>query len=319
MALLREKRVGLMAKVDSQAQSLLDEWGRTPNPPLGELTAEDVRKDDASVQELSGVSENVFSVEDIAIPASDTSLQVRIYRPSAGPLPTLVYFHGGGFVIGPESYDIPLRSLTNKAGCVVVRVTCRLAPEYPYPTAVEDAYAAALWLKDNASQLNIDSRIAIAGDSSGGNLAAVVSRKLKEAKVFKPAFQILIYPMLDATASTASYQTFATGFGFSKEKSLWYFDQYLPGDADRHAADISPYWQTDYGDLPPTFVATAGCDPLRDEAEAYAERLELAGVPVKLKRYEGMIHGFFQMAGALNKGRELHDDISVYVRKAFGL
>jgi acetyl esterase len=308
-----------MAKADPQAQTLLDEWATHPSTPIQDLTAAIVRADDASVQALSGEAEDVYIIEPINLPPSLSHIHISLYRPSDQLLPLLIYFHGGGFVIGPESYDIPLRSLANKTGCIIARVTCRLAPEHPYPGAIEDAYAAYRWLADNAHQLNTDAtRIAIAGDSSGGNLAAVVSQKLKQQE-HQPAFQVLIYPMLDATASTASYQTFAQGFGFSKEKSLWYFNQYLPAHVDRRAEDVSPYWQTDYAHLPATFVATAGCDPLRDEAEAYTVQLELAGVPVKLKRYEGMIHGFFQMAGVLDKGRELHHDIGRYAQKAFGL
>lgn len=308
-----------MAKADPQAQALLDEWAAFPATPVEELTAEAVRAYDAGAQTLSGEPEDVLSVETISLPGNLSHIRVHVYRPSSESLPLLIYFHGGGFVIGPESYDLPLRSLTNRAGCVVANVTCRLAPEHPYPAAVEDASAAYEWLAGNAAQLGADPAcVAVAGDSSGGNLAAVVSRLLRGAER-EPAFQVLIYPMLDATASTPSYETFASGFGFSREKSLWYFGQYLPEGADPRSPDVSPYWQADLAGLPPAFVASAGCDPLRDEAEAYAERLELVGVPVKLKRYEGMIHGFFQMAGTLDKGRELHRDIGSYIREAFGL
>ncbi|MBX2867494.1 MAG: alpha/beta hydrolase [Acidiferrobacterales bacterium] len=309
-----------MAKLDPQAQTLVDAWANHPSTPIHDLTAAMVRADDASVQALSGEAEDVYDIEPIVLPPSLSQVHISFYRPSDQPLPLLIYFHGGGFVIGPESYDIPLRSLANKTGCIIALVTCRLAPEHPYPAAVDDAYAAYLWLVSNAPKLNTDStHIAIGGDSSGGNLAAVVSYKLKIQQERQPDFQLLIYPMLDAMASTASYQTFAHGFGFSKEKSLWYFDQYLPVHIDKRSAEISPYWQVEYAQLPATFVATAGCDPLRDEAEAYAERLELAGVTVTLKRYEGMIHGFFQMAGVLDKGRVLHKDIAIYVRQKFGI
>lgn len=307
-----------MAKANPQAQILLDVWAKQPSTPINELTATMVRADDASVQALSGQVEDVYAIEPVSLPPALSHIHISLYRPSNKTLPLLVYFHGGGFVIGAESYDIPLRTLANKTGCVIARVTCRLAPEHSYPAAVEDAVVAYKWLVDHAQQLNTDAaHIAIAGDSSGGNLAALLSQKLKQTD-YQPAFQVLIYPMLDATASTASYQTFAQGFGFSKVKSLWYFDQYLPASVDRRSENVSPYWQTDYHHLPASFVASAGCDPLRDEAEAYAERLELADIPVELKRYDGMIHGFFQMAGALDKGHELHDDIAAYVRKAFG-
>ena len=305
--------------VHPQAQALLDEWAASPTTSLETLTAEAVRADDAGVQALSGEPAAVFSVQDRRLPGDLSHIRVRVYKPlDQDNLPLLIYYHGGGFVIGPESYDIPLRLLSTTSGCVIANVTCRLAPEHQHPAAVNDALAAYEWLAENARQVGADpTRVAIGGDSSGGNLAAVVAQNTRETGN-NPAFQLFIYPMLDATASTPSYETFASGFGFGKEKALWYFRQYLPDGVDRRSPTVSPYWQKDLAGLPPAFIASAGCDPLRDEAEAYAERLELAGVPVTLKRYEGMIHGFFQMAGVLDGGRKLHRDIGAFVQKAFG-
>jgi len=182
-----------MAKTDSQAQTLLDEWAKHPSTPIQNLTATMVRIDDSSVQALSGEVEDVFAIEAISLPNSLSHLQISFYRPSVKRLPLLVYFHGGGFVIGPESYDIPLRSLANKTECIIARVTCRLAPEHPYPSAIKDAYDAYLWLAANAHQMNADAgRIAIAGDSSGGNLAAVVCEKLKQ-QTQQPAFLTVVF------------------------------------------------------------------------------------------------------------------------------
>jgi acetyl esterase/lipase len=155
------------------------------------------------------------------------------------------------------------------------------------------------------------------GDSSGGNLAAVVARSLSREDV-RLAFQVLLYPMLDATAGCPSYDRFATGYGFTREKSLWYFDQYLPADVDRRAPCVSPLFEADLAGLPPTLVVTAGCDPLRDEGEAYADNLRRAGVDVELRRYPGMIHGFFQMTAALDGARRLHDELAQWLTTRCG-
>jgi acetyl esterase/lipase len=158
----------------------------------------------------------------------------------------------------------------------------------------------------------LDAPVGLAGDSSGGNLVAVVARTLTQEEI-PLAFQVLLYPMLDATASSPSYDEFASGYGFSREKSLWYFDQYLPPEVDRRAPRVSPLFERHLSGLPPTLIVTAGCDPLRDDGETYARNLREAGVNVELRRYRGMIHGFFQMTAALDSARRLHDELAQWL------
>jgi hypothetical protein len=207
-----------------------------------------------------------------------------------------------------------LRELALSSGWLIVSPECRLVPEHPFPAAVEDALAVARWLNAEAPALGAaPAAPAVAGDSSGGNLAAIVTHALTRESV-PPSFRVLIYPMLDATASSASYDEFASGYGFSSEKSRWYFDQYLPPGLDRRTPRVSPLFDRGLGDLPATLIVTAECDPLRDEGEHHAASLRDAGVEVELRRYQGMIHGFFQMTGALAGSRRLHRELGEWMR-----
>ncbi len=199
---------------------------------------------------------------------------------------------------------------------MIVSPECRLAPEHPFPAAADDALAAVRWLKAEAAALGAsDTPPAVAGDSSGGNLAATVTHALTREGA-PPSFQVLIYPMLDATSSSASYDEFAEGYGFSSEKSRWYFDQYVPPGVDRRAPRASPLFDRALSGLPTTLIVTAECDPLRDDGERHANSLREAGVTVELRRYRGMIHGFFQMTGALERSRRLHRELGDWMREA---
>ena len=190
-----------------------------------------------------------------------------------------------------------------------------MLPSIRSPPRSDDALAAARWLGTEAAALGAsEAPPAVAGDSSGGNLAAIVTHALAR-EGSPPSFQVLIYPMLDATASSASYDEFAVGYGFSSEKSRWYFDQYLPPGVDRRAPQVSPLFDPGLGDVPATLIATAECDPLRDDGERYADALRQAGVAVELRRYPGMIHGFFQMTGALEGSRRLHRELGDWMAR----
>jgi acetyl esterase len=295
-----------VAEVDPEVRDLLDRWAATPARPVSELTADAVREDDLAVLELQRVPGALHSVCDVDAPGPAGPLPVRVYRPSAGRLHPVLFLHGGGFVIGREGYDAPLRELALSSGCLIVSPECRLAPEHPFPAAADDALAAARWLTAEALALGAScAPPALAGDSSGGNLAATVTHALT-GEGARPSFQVLIYPMLDATASSASYDEFAAGYGFSSEKSRWYFDQYLPPGVHRRAPRVSPLIDLGLPELPATLIATAECDPLRDDGERYAEGLRRVGASVELRRYPGMIHGFFQMTGALEGSCCLH-------------
>ena len=223
---------------DSEVRELLERWAATPATPVGELTAKGVREEDVAVLELQRRPAELYSVEDIEATGPAGTLPVRVYRPRPGRLPSVLFLHGGGFVIGRAGYDAPLRELALASGCMILAPECRLAPEHPFPAAVDDALAVARWLEDQAPALAASNAPpGIAGDSSGGNLAATVTHALTRQGT-PPSFQVLVYPMLDATASSASYDEFAEGYGFSSEKSRWYFDQYLPPGVDRRAPRV---------------------------------------------------------------------------------
>ena len=305
-----------MTKLDPEVRELLDRWAASPATPVSELTAEAVREDDLAVLDLQRAPGRLYSVEDLQAPGPAGALSVRVYRPRPERLHPVLFLHGGGFVIGRDGYDAPLRELARASGCLIVSPECRLAPEHPFPAAADDALAAARWLNAETSALGAShTPPAVAGDSSGGNLAATVTHALTREGT-PPSFQVLIYPMLDATASSASYDEFAEGYGFSSEKSRWYFDQYLPPGIDRHAPRVSPLFDRGLSDVPATLIVTAECDPLRDDGERHAKGLRQAGVTVELRRHPGMIHGFFQMTGALERSRRLHRELGDWMREA---
>ena len=303
-----------MVELDPEVRELLDRWALTPAMPVSDLTADAVREDDLGVLALQRTPGELQSLEDVGIAGPAGVLLLRMYRPRPGRLHPVLFLHGGGFVIGRDGYDAPLRELALASGCLIAAPECRLAPEHPFPAAVDDARAAARWLAAEAAALGASPAApAVAGDSSGGNLAAIVARELTRAGA-PPSFQVLIYPMLDATASSASYTEFAEGYGFTSEKSQWYFDQYLPPGVDRRDPRVSPLFDPDVRELPTTLIVTAECDPLRDDGERYARALREAGVQVELDRYPGMIHGFFQMT-ALEGSRRLHRELGEWMRK----
>ena len=305
-----------VAGLDPEVRELLDRWAAKAARPVSELTAEAVREDELAVLDLQRAPGELYSVEDVEAPGPAGTLPVRVYRPRPGRLQPVLFLHGGGFVIGSEGYDAPLRELALASGCLIVSPEYRLAPEHPFPAAADDALAAARWLTAEAPALGA-SRMpaAVAGDSSGGNLAAIITCALTREGA-APSFQVLIYPMLDATASSASYVEFAEGYGFSGAKSRWYFDQYLRDGVDRRAPRVSPLFDRSLSDLPATLIVTAECDPLRDDGERHATGLRQAGVSVDLRRYPGMIHGFFQMTGALEGSRRLHRELGDWMREA---
>jgi acetyl esterase len=303
-------------QLDSEVRELLDRWAAAPPIPASERTARAVREADRAVLDLQRVPGELHSVDDVEVAGPASTLRVRVYRPYPGRLHPVLFFHGGGFVMGRDGYDAPLRELALSSGCMIVSPECRLAPEHPFPAAVDDALAAARWLNSEAPALGAcNTPPAVAGDSSGGNLGAIVTQALTREGV-PPSFQVLIYPMLDATASSPSYDEFAEGYGFSGAKSRWYFDQYLPEGIDRRAPRVSPLFDRDLSGLPATLIVTAEFDPLRDDGERYAKDLREAGVMVELRRYRGMIHGFFQMTGALEGSRRLHRELGDWMREA---
>jgi len=267
-------------------------------------------------------ADDVARVRDRGIEGPGGHVPVRIYEPDGpGPHPGLVYFHGGGWVIGSvDSHDPLCRALTNATGAVVVSVDYRLAPEHTFPAAAEDAYAATEWVVARATELGVDpGRLAVAGDSAGGNLAAVVSLMARDRDGPEIAYQLPIYPVTDHTLAYDSYPENAE-WGPTSQAMGWFWDHYLARDVDAYNPYAAPLWARSLSDLPPATVVTAGFDCLRDEGAAYAERLEAEGVEATRRHYEGMTHGFMSILGDpdLSRAREAVDDVAADLADAFG-
>ena len=298
--------------VDPEAQAYLE---RTAGlPPVYEVDiAEGRRANDETAAALFGPTDPIASVEDLAVAGPGGELALRVYRPrEQDDLPTLVYFHGGGWVLGSlETHDGVCRALAARAGCRVVAVDYRLAPEHRFPAAVEDAWFATVW----ASRLG--GQLAVGGDSAGGNLAAVVALRARDEGAPALDLQLLVYPVTDADLDRPSYVEFAAGFGLTREAMRWYWLQYLGPDGDGADSAASPLRAADPAGVAPALVITAGCDPLRDEGEEYASRLGDAGVPVTTSRYDGLIHGFFRMPAVLSRADAALDEAAAALRKAF--
>ncbi len=248
----------------------------------------------------------VGAVEDIEIPGPDGPIGARVYRPEGpgGDLPTVMLFHGGGWVIGDiETHDNMARSLCRDCSAVVVSVDYRLAPEAPFPAAVDDALAATRWVGEHLADFGGSDRLAVAGDSAGGNLAAVVTQQLRDTGGPAIAAQLLVYPACDVTGEYPSRHENAAGYFLDLPTMAWFLNHYAADAAMHEDPRLSPLQHGDLGGLPPAVVVTAEYDPLRDEGEAYAKALAAAGVPVEGKRFDGMIHGFFDM-GAFSPGAQ---------------
>jgi acetyl esterase len=264
-------------------------------------------------------AEPVHEVVDRTIPGPAGEIPVRIYRPAAdAPVPVLVWFHGGGWTIGSlDTHDNTCRALVNAVGSVVVSVDYRLAPEHKFPCAVDDALAATAWVAEHAAELGADpARLGVAGDSAGGNLAAVVSLLARDAGAPELAFQLLVYPVTDYEFESESMVANATGYFLELESMRWFYRQYLNDETDGADWRFSPIRAGDLSGVPPAFVLTAEFDPLRDQGEAYARKLEAAGVPVELRRYDGVFHGFFGMRDLMEPAQEAFDDVAKAVRTA---
>ena len=286
--------------LDPQAKVFLEQLSALGGPPMSELTPAEARAQMAMLAGMASRPPTRVPTVDREVPGPGGAIPVRIYQPSSTePLPIVVFFHGGGWVIGDlETHDGLGHTLASGVPAVVISVDYRLAPEHPFPAAVDDCEAVTTWAAEHASELGGDAaRLAVAGDSAGGNLAAVVSRRARDAGGPAIAFQLLVYPVTDATCSSASYRENADGYLLTADSMRWFLDHYLGADRQdkERLADVSPLHTDDLQGLPPALVVTAEFDPLRDEGEAFAERLKAAGVEVEVSRYAGMIHGFWAM------------------------
>jgi len=275
----------------------------------------------ALVAATAAPRQEVAQVVDRTIPGPGGPVPVRIYTPSdPGPRGALVYCHGSGFVIFDlDSHDAECRALCNRAAATVVSVDYRLAPEHKFPAAVDDSWAALAWTAAHAAELGVDpARLAVGGDSAGGNLAAVIAQIARDRGGPRLAFQLLVYPVTDARLGHPSMDENAEGYGLTKAQMAWFIEQYVRSEADRLDPRCSPLLAKSCADLAPALVITAEYDPLRDEGEAYAQRLIAAGVRTTLTRYTGMIHGAFQMHGNVDAGRAMLEQAGAALRAAIG-
>ena len=305
--------------LDVNVRALLDQMKAAALPKLWELAPPAARAAMKS-RLLGGKESPIGKIENVGIPGPAGDIAVRVYTPldaKDAMLPGLVFFHGGGFVIGDlDTHDDLCRCLANGSGCRVVAVDYRLAPEHPFPAAVEDCWAAMKWIAEHASDFGIAGPIAVGGDSAGGNLAAVVAQ-LAKSEGPRIAFQLLIYPVTQLGGpEMPSMQENAKGYFLERESMQWFTRMYCPDAAQRSDPRLSPLIAKDLSGLPPAYVATAGFDPLRDEGKAYADKLDAAGVPVTHVNYPGMIHGFFSLRGLIPKAREAVAASAAAVRAA---
>ena len=290
------------------------------HPPLDQLSWPEARAEFEKLVRLTDLPARPLRVvQDREIDGPGGPLTLRIYRDHPGVLPALVYVHGGGYVVGSlNSHDAPLRQLAHEAQCVVVAVDYRLAPEHPCPAAIEDAQAAFLWVRDHAAELEVDpARLAMGGDSAGGNLTAVVCQQLVQQGLPTPAAQVLIYPATDMAASTPSRDALTQGIFLEPALIAWFTQHYLQGAVDPADVRASPLRASSLVGQPPALVLTCGFDPLRDEGVAYGKKLAGAGVAVEFVHFAAQMHGLLGMAGVVPEGRTAISTLADYLRRQF--
>jgi acetyl esterase len=317
------------SELDPEARAFLDTVDRLPQPPRYAVTVAEAR---AALRELFADAESdepVGAVEETTIPRPDDhatevddGIPLRLYTPEAEPPhPTLLFFHGGGWVVGDlDTHDTVCRALCARVDCAIVSVDYRLAPEHPFPAGLEDAYAALEWAARHGDRATLDTdRLAVGGDSAGGNLAAAVALLARDRDGPELVSQLLIYPAVASLElqSFPSHEENATGYLLERPGIEWYFERYVQSRAHARNPYLAPLLANDHGDLPPATVLTAGFDPLRDEGRAYADALENAGVPVERHRYEGQIHGFVSLTEFMSAADTALDDLAADLRGAF--
>lgn len=324
----------VLKRLDPDARQVVEAVIATQMPPIPELQPFTARMlpgiNNAAMEVLSkhtvarATTPNplpVGQIEHKVIPGPNGEILLRVYTPGGeGPFPVLVYFHGGGFVIfNLDTYDSTCRALCDAAKCVVVSVAYHQAPEHPFTAAPEDALTAYQWVLKNAASLKGDaSRVAVGGESAGGNLAAVTSLMARDRALKLPVFQMLIYPMTNAAFDTPSYEENADAIPLNKPMMQWFWGHYLKNPEDASNPYASPLRAESLAGLPPALVVTAEVDPLRSEGEAYFQRLRDAGVPVTHHHYAGVMHEFFSMPAVIAKAKEAVADAALHLRRAFG-
>jgi acetyl esterase len=313
--------------LDGEVRLLLDLMAQAEKDGRPKLHTLPYAKGRTEVDKMSENSEadppEVATTIDGTLPVPGAEIKFRRYRPlgvEGAALPTLIYYHGGGWVIGNiETHDSTCRRIANKSRCQVISVDYRLAPEHPFPTPTEDSLATFRHIRDNAAAFEADrARLAVGGDSAGGNISAVICQACKQAGEPMPAFQMLIYPATDARQQSESRRLFAEGYFLTRDLMDWFWSAYAPAGTDLTDLRLSPLLAEDLSGLPPAFVLTAGFDPLRDEGRAYADRLIDAGVKTTYVNYPGTIHGFFSLTRFLKQGLKANDEAAAVLAAHFG-
>ena len=305
-----------VSPLDADSRAFVAALAESQAPGFHELPPVAAREAFASLTELFGKGPDDVTAKD----SQFDGVPVRIYKPkgnSSNKLPVILFFHGGGWVLGSiETHDALCRRLCSESQAAVVSVDYRLAPEHPFPAPLDDCFNATQHVHQHAERLGLDAdRIAVAGDSAGGNLAAAVALKARNAPGPRLRAQVLIYPAVDSDCDTASYTSFADGYGLTKESMQWFWKQYV-GEGTRNVY-ASPSKAKTLRGLPETVLITAQFDVLRDEGEAYAKKLENAGVTVSHRRYDGVVHGFVHFAGAFEKGKQATSHVAQELKRIF--
>lgn len=315
--------------VDPQARAFLDEAADAGGSPPWETSIVQFRADfEAFIGAVGIPAQPVSRVRNDAIDGPHGPIPIRIYWPRTTPtdsdpasqLPVLLHFHGSGFIVGGlESHDAICRTLCLQADCIVVAVDYRKAPENRFPTAIDDCWVATNWTFDHLEELGGDrDRVAVLGDSTGGNNAAVMAQRAATSDSVAFCLQVLIYPPLDMAANTKSYDTYAEGYNLTAPVMRWFIDQYLNSEEDKRNPEASPLLTDDLSSLPPLYMLTAGFDPLRDEELQYINRVRSAGIQVEHSDFQDMFHGFWFMGGRIDAARRAHTDVAKSLREAFG-
>lgn len=304
--------------LDPKAKEFLYMMKKMGIPPVSSMTPEAARRAMLDRPQPPFTPPPISGTFNRHIPGPGGDLAIRVYTPEGkGPFPVLVFFHGGGFVLcNLDTHDPVCRNLCAGAGCVVVAVDYRLAPENKFPAATDDCLSAVRWSAENADAIRGDpDRIAVGGDSAGANLATVTAMRIRDEGGPKLCGQLLVYPVTDYhTPGTPSIEEFA-GLFLTREEMVWFSEQYLNGPSEIDDPHVHPLRAKDLSGLPPALVMTAECDPLRDEGEHYADRMASAGVPVQHIRYDGMIHGFFGFLGIFDQAQQAHRDACEWLKK----
>ena len=299
-----------------QLQAMLDKSAALP--PMTTLPVETIRAGDATRYNTGLPPDEVHSTQDRLIPGPRGDIRIRIYRPDgAAPRPVTVFFHGSGFVIcSIESHDAMCRQICRRSATIVVSVDYRLAPENKFPAAPDDCHAALRWVAENASAFGGDpTRLALAGDSAGGNLAAVTALRARDEGGPAIRAQLLLYPVTDHySVQRPSYTERGTGYGLTRDAMIWFWDHYLAHPEAGAHPHASPMRAASLAGLPPACIVTGGYDPLRDEGEAYGSRLREAGVPVQMTRYEDMNHGFMFWVGLIDVSTQAMDAACAWLK-----